>query len=72
MVGIFIKFGVRKPAGDGQGGFWHWLQWGSVSSEDDFGSGLCICGLCILVQGLAPVTLVRDSTKSDSSWALFL
>ena len=67
MVGIFIKFRVRKPAGDGQGGFWHWLQWGSVSSEDDFGSGLCI-----LVQGLAPVTLVRDSTKSDSSWALFL
>ena len=47
MVGIFIKFGVRKPAGDGQGGFWHWLQWGSVSSEDDFGSGLCI-----LVQAL--------------------
>ena len=59
-IGQFCLIGVRKLAGRDQGGFGPQLQWSSVRSRGDLGSGLC---LMALVQGLAPVSLGKDSTE---------
>ena len=42
--GHFCLIGVRELASKKEGGFWQQLQWGSISSGGDFGSGLHVCG----------------------------
>ena len=44
-VGIFAQYGVRKPVGDDQGGFWQRRCRSSVSFRGDFVSGLRVHGL---------------------------
>ena len=45
-MGILPKiWGVRELAGLDLGGSWQRMLWGSVSSRDDPGVGLCIRGL---------------------------
>ena len=55
LVGTFAQYGVRELATRNQSDFWQWLQWGSVSSRGDLGSGLTSV---VFIQGFKPVTLV--------------
>ena len=64
---IFAWFGIRKPAGDDQAGFWQQLQKGVVSLGGDLGSGLLMYGLGTRPCTCGPGAELNSSCNNSSS-----